>query len=249
MCVFMDLGRVGIWSGVLRRGDPAEAADAAAELDELGFGALWIPGGAGGDVLGDSRRLLDATKRAVVATGILNVWMHDPQEVAPGPRSTHGGPSRPLPPRPRREPRSGGRAQPTSSTAGRSARWSTTSTGSTPPLRPSPTRRRCSPPSAPACSPSPRERTAGAHPYFVPPEHTAIARADARRRPVARHRADGGARDRRHFGDARGRPREHCPLPRVARTTRTTSAALGLHRRRPRLARHRPPRRRHRRVG
>ena len=47
------LGRIGIWSMELRFGDPGQAADAAAELDELGFGALWIPGGVGGDVLGD----------------------------------------------------------------------------------------------------------------------------------------------------------------------------------------------------
>ena len=80
----MDLGRIGIWSGPLRRGDPAEIAEAAAELEQLGFSALWIPGGAGGDVLGDCRRLLDATTGAVVASGILNVWMHDPAEVAAG---------------------------------------------------------------------------------------------------------------------------------------------------------------------
>ena len=40
----MELGTVGIWSGPLRRGDPAEVAEAADELDELGFGALWFPG-------------------------------------------------------------------------------------------------------------------------------------------------------------------------------------------------------------
>ena len=80
----MDLGKVGIWSGVLRRGDPGEAAEAAAELESLGFGALWIPGGAGGDVLGDSLRLMDATTRVVVATGILNIWMHEAADVAAG---------------------------------------------------------------------------------------------------------------------------------------------------------------------
>jgi probable F420-dependent oxidoreductase len=82
--VGMDLGRVGIWSGQLRRGDPDQIRDAAAELDRLGFSALWIPGGAGGDVLGDAERLLGATTQAVVATGILNVWMHVPADVASG---------------------------------------------------------------------------------------------------------------------------------------------------------------------
>lgn len=73
--------RIGIWSLELRFGDRAEAADAAAELDELGFAALWIPGGVGGDVLGDVDRLIGATKRTVIATGILNIWKHEPRDV------------------------------------------------------------------------------------------------------------------------------------------------------------------------
>ena len=80
----MDLGRVGIWSSPLRRGDAVEAAEAAAELEELGYGALWIPGGFGGEVFAESARLLDATTRVVVATGILNIWMHQVGEAAAG---------------------------------------------------------------------------------------------------------------------------------------------------------------------
>jgi probable F420-dependent oxidoreductase len=75
------LGRIGIWSMELRFGDAGQAADAAAELDELGFGALWIPGGVGGNVLGDVIRLLGATRKAVIATGILNIWKHEASEV------------------------------------------------------------------------------------------------------------------------------------------------------------------------
>lgn len=80
----MELGRIGIWSSVLRRGEPSEIVDAAAELDELGFGAIWIPGGFGGDIFGDCRRLLEATQRAVVAPGILNIWAHTPDETVAG---------------------------------------------------------------------------------------------------------------------------------------------------------------------
>ena len=77
----MDLTGIGIWSSQLRYGDPAESADAAAELDELGFRALWIPdvGGAVFDAVGN---LLAATKQTTVATGILNLWMHTPSDVA-----------------------------------------------------------------------------------------------------------------------------------------------------------------------
>jgi probable F420-dependent oxidoreductase len=78
----MDLGPVGIWSGALRYGDRGQARDAAAELETLGFGALWLPGGIGGDIFEAVSALLDATSRVVLATGIVNLWMHEPAEVA-----------------------------------------------------------------------------------------------------------------------------------------------------------------------
>jgi probable F420-dependent oxidoreductase len=75
------LNGVGIWSGQLRYGDAGEVAEAAAELDELGYSALWIPD-VGGDVFGAVERLLSATKSATVATGILNLWKHSAEETA-----------------------------------------------------------------------------------------------------------------------------------------------------------------------
>jgi probable F420-dependent oxidoreductase len=80
----MDLRGTGVWSGGLRFGDRAAARDAAAELEHLGYEALWVPGGVGGDVFGDCRALLEATETVKVATGILNLWMHDPADVATG---------------------------------------------------------------------------------------------------------------------------------------------------------------------
>ncbi|KGI70989.1 LLM class F420-dependent oxidoreductase [Mycolicibacterium rufum] len=77
----MKLTGVGLWSSQLRYGNPEEAADAAAELDELGFPALWIPD-VGGPVLDAVDNLLSATTKTVIATGILNLWMHEPAEVA-----------------------------------------------------------------------------------------------------------------------------------------------------------------------
>lgn len=76
------LGKLGIWSLEARFADPGLAAAAAAEADELGFGALWVPGGIGGDVTGDLARLLDATQRIAVASGIINIWKHEPAEIA-----------------------------------------------------------------------------------------------------------------------------------------------------------------------
>ncbi|MCV7441023.1 LLM class F420-dependent oxidoreductase [Mycobacterium paraense] len=77
----MELTGIGIWSSQLRYGDAAEVADAAAELDELGFTALWIPD-VGGPVFDAVGRLLGATTRTTIATGILNLWMHSPADVA-----------------------------------------------------------------------------------------------------------------------------------------------------------------------
>ena len=88
----MDLAGVGVWSSQLRYGDAGEAAEAAAELEELGFTALWIPD-VGGPVLDSVGQLLSSTKQVVIATGILNLWMHDPSEVAASYASlaaTHG---------------------------------------------------------------------------------------------------------------------------------------------------------------
>jgi probable F420-dependent oxidoreductase len=75
------LGSTGIWSGMLRYGDPAAAAAAASELEALGFSALWIPD-VGGDLFTPLANLLAATSSVTIATGILNVWMHTPEEAA-----------------------------------------------------------------------------------------------------------------------------------------------------------------------
>jgi hypothetical protein len=52
----------GVWSSALRYGDPAEIAPAAAELETLGYSALWIPD-VGGDVFGPIGNLLAADQR------------------------------------------------------------------------------------------------------------------------------------------------------------------------------------------
>jgi probable F420-dependent oxidoreductase len=71
----------GIWSTELRYGEPAEIADAAAELESLGYTGLWIPD-VGGPLFEAVDRLLDATSTVTVATGVLNVWQQTPAEVA-----------------------------------------------------------------------------------------------------------------------------------------------------------------------
>lgn len=77
----MELTGTGIWSSGLRYGDPGRAAEAAAELEQLGYTALWVPD-VGGDLFASLANLTGATERIVVATGILNLWMHRAADTA-----------------------------------------------------------------------------------------------------------------------------------------------------------------------
>jgi probable F420-dependent oxidoreductase len=172
----MELGRVGIWSGQLRRADPSAITEAAAELDELGFGAIWIPGGHGGDVFGDVSRLLAATKTATIATGILNVWMHTPDETAAGHATlTAEHPGRFL-------LGLGVSHEPPVTNSGQTyARPLTKMRGFLDALDaagpPVPAGERMLAALGPRMLELARDRSAGAHPYLVNPDHTATARA------------------------------------------------------------------------
>lgn len=75
------VGRVGVWGGGAAQWDSAEGVAVAAELDELGYGALWL-GGSPGD-LRVHERLLAATSRLVVASGIVNIWTEPSEVVIP----------------------------------------------------------------------------------------------------------------------------------------------------------------------
>ena len=74
----MELGRVGIWNREVAMDDP-RSREAAAELEELGYGAVWI---GGSPPVSMAETVLAATERMVVATSILNIWQHQPADVA-----------------------------------------------------------------------------------------------------------------------------------------------------------------------
>lgn len=78
----MHLGPIGIWAGQFRTGSRSDARTAVRELEDLGFDALWVPGGGTNDILEVAKDMLDASERIVFASGILNIWMHDASEVA-----------------------------------------------------------------------------------------------------------------------------------------------------------------------
>jgi probable F420-dependent oxidoreductase len=68
-----SLGQIGIWR---RHQEGAEGVD---EIEALGFSALWL---GGSPAPADARRFLEGSDRLLVATGILNVWRHEPADVA-----------------------------------------------------------------------------------------------------------------------------------------------------------------------
>ncbi len=78
----MNLGRVGVWSRELRTGEQNASATAAVELDRLGYGAIWLPGRGASDFWALAGALLDATESIVVASGILSVWTNPAGDVA-----------------------------------------------------------------------------------------------------------------------------------------------------------------------
>ena len=82
------LGRVGVWSFQFD-GEPASRErELAAEIEELGFGAIWFPEGFGSkEAFSHAGTLLTATRRITVATGIASVWARDPMAMANGGRA------------------------------------------------------------------------------------------------------------------------------------------------------------------
>jgi probable F420-dependent oxidoreductase len=78
----VELGRVGIWTHYLDLLRAGEAQDAVAELDDLGYAAVWIPETVTRDPLVASALFLGASERIVVGTGIASIWGRDAQAMA-----------------------------------------------------------------------------------------------------------------------------------------------------------------------
>jgi probable F420-dependent oxidoreductase len=80
----MMLSGTGVWwSGSWRApGDDAGTLEVAAELDTLGYSALWSSGGFGSGLSKHFARLLAATSHITVASGIVTIWHSAPEEIA-----------------------------------------------------------------------------------------------------------------------------------------------------------------------
>ncbi len=73
------IGRIGVWTGRLQKRPSGEAREVVAELEEIGYGSVWIPESPfGKDALTFAAVLLGASRSITVATGIAITWARDP---------------------------------------------------------------------------------------------------------------------------------------------------------------------------
>ncbi|MDW5598282.1 TIGR03620 family F420-dependent LLM class oxidoreductase [Conexibacter stalactiti] len=71
------LGATGVWLSSLAGVPAREGAAAAAEIERLGYGSLWFGEALGKEAFTHAGLLLAATERIVIATGIANIWVRD----------------------------------------------------------------------------------------------------------------------------------------------------------------------------
>jgi probable F420-dependent oxidoreductase len=82
------LGRLGVWTSLGNQLPATEEQAFARQVEALGLKALWIPEGAGGkEVFSHASLLLAGTERLVIASGIANIWARDAMAMANGART------------------------------------------------------------------------------------------------------------------------------------------------------------------
>jgi probable F420-dependent oxidoreductase len=164
------LGRTGIWMPPPARIglDPGAFARA---IEDAGFGSVWFPGVDDPESLAALEPLLAGTARLVVATGIASIWTWAPADLAAAAgRLAEAYPGRfilglGVSHAPRVEPTGQAYVRPLT----KMRQFLDELPESAAPLVLAAL--------GPKMLELSRDRTAGAHPYFSPPEHTAFARS------------------------------------------------------------------------
>jgi probable F420-dependent oxidoreductase len=176
----MELGRVGIWTAALNTQRAGAANETVAELEALGYGAIWLPEAFSRDPLVSAGLYLAATDRIVLATGIATIYGRDATSMACGQKTL----AEAFPDRfllglgvshlPAIEGMRGQTYGPPLATM----RAYLDAMDAVPYLAVAPSRepQRVLAALGPKMLALSAERASGAHPYFVPVEHTAIAR-------------------------------------------------------------------------
>src|SRR3954447_26633504 len=79
------MGPVGVWSFALQRLSGGEEQLVAGDLERMGYPAIWVPESLGSkDIFAHSAIVLGGTERAIVAPGIANIYARDPMAMANG---------------------------------------------------------------------------------------------------------------------------------------------------------------------
>lgn len=86
----MDLTKYGLWTVALDLQPAGAARDAAAEIEAMGWGAIWIPEAVNREAMANSMLLLGATERIVVGTGIANLYARDAMSMSAGHKTIAG---------------------------------------------------------------------------------------------------------------------------------------------------------------
>src|SRR5450631_932286 len=66
--------RTGLWTPALEAQPGPRTQEVAVELDELGYGSLWLPEAYGREAFTGAQALVTATRRLVVGTGIASIY-------------------------------------------------------------------------------------------------------------------------------------------------------------------------------
>ncbi len=76
----MDIGRLGCWTW-LDGMSGSQAADFVGRLEASGYGVLWIPEAVGRDPFSTIAYLASQTEKLIFATGIANIYARDPMTI------------------------------------------------------------------------------------------------------------------------------------------------------------------------
>lgn len=176
----ISLGRVGLWTFDLDTVPMSRARELAAEIEQLGFGTVWVPEAVGREPFASTALLLSATGTLRVATGIASLHARTAQTMNAGLATlTEAFPERfvlgiGVSHQPMVEGAHGGTYDKPYSTMVRYLdSMDKAMYFGAPPATPP---RRMLAALGPKMLRLAAERTLGAHPYFVPVEHTASAR-------------------------------------------------------------------------
>ncbi len=181
----MQLGRLGVWCS-LEGGSLAQAVEAAQRIEALGYSALWQPMALQRDAMVTASLQLAATRRLVVATGIATIYERAPLLMRAAQRAldeqsggrfllglgcSHAPFTEPLFGRAYAAPLRAMRDYLDRMDAGVGLPGGAARA----PAEPAPPRVLAA--LGPKMLALARDRAQGAHPYFMPPEHTRRARA------------------------------------------------------------------------